>query len=253
MRWILAIVLMSFGWPERLPTKARDFTFDRLSNGYLVYDTYVDKYDPNGKLLFRTGDLNFGPISSFDATDPLKPFIFFRDQGILCPLDNTMSLQGPTLFLYASDFSQVDLVARAIDGQYWCWDGLQNELVKVDGTMQRISSTGNLSARLGLALHPHQLVVVENHVCLADSVHGLLVFDFMGNYSSQTKLPHGARLQPDGKTLLVLTRESVARLDPASPLAGLGASRAMAVPEGAKLYRGRMFWLENGALNAEAY
>ncbi|MBL7943216.1 MAG: hypothetical protein JNM00_10645 [Flavobacteriales bacterium] len=251
MKWLALLCLPLLAWPDTMPTRAVDVTFDPIGNGYLIYPTWVEKYDPSGRLLFRTGDLNFGAISSFEATDPLKPFIFFRDQGILCPLDNTMSLQGQPLFLYSADFSQIDCVARAVDGNYWCWDGLRNELVKVDGNLQRITASGNMAVMLSTEIHPYQLVAVGNHVCAADSVNGLLIFDFMGNFRSRTLLPSGSRLQPDDRTLLIFSDAGVQRLDPSQPALPAEMPRKLVNARKTVYHNHRLYWLTGDALVSE--
>ena len=198
-------------------TTAVDFRVDQLNNIYLVYDTYIEKLDPNGKLLFRTSDPGFGVITSLEVSDPLKPFLFYRDQGIIYPMDNTQSLQGAPIELFRTTM-QVEAVGWSRDNHYWVWDAYRSELVRLDRGLNRVNATGNLQTLLGLTLSPTQLIEVGGYwVYLVDPKQGLFVFDSYGNYYSRREInaPYGIQvldkiiLYSDGKSLCTLEKSLV--------------------------------------------
>jgi len=160
---------------------------DDLGHLYVVQDRRIEKWSKEGKMLFQSGDLNFGEITSLDLSNPLMPFVYYREQAKVMILDNTLSQQGMMLDLFEKGFLQVEYVCGSRGDAFWLWDARMSELVRVDLQLQRLNSTGNLGVLLGLALHPVQVIERGNSVYLVDPDLGILQFDIYGTY--RTRIP----------------------------------------------------------------
>lgn len=195
---LLFIIQSVLGWVPvvEINTTAHDFKVDQLRQIYLIHENFIEKYNSEGKLLFRTSDPGYGKIGTLCVNDPMKPFLFFRDQGIIYPMDNTQSLQGGVLEL-AKTGMLVTTVGWSRDNHYWLWDSYRSELVRVDRGLNRVNATGNLQSLLGITLNPIQIEEVGGYwVYLVDPDLGLFVFDVYGNYYNQKSIlaPNGIQI-----------------------------------------------------------
>lgn len=178
----ILFLLSGFVLESERNTDAKDFIVDELSNVYLIHDTYIERFNAVGNNSFRTSDLIFGNIDYFDITNPLKPFIHYRNNGQIVMFDNTLSQQGSPIDVYAMGFGQVELICGSRGDAYWLWDAANSELIRVDQSFQRLRSTGNLAVLLSKELHPMQLFERGDFLYIRDEKHGILVFDIYGTY-----------------------------------------------------------------------
>lgn len=184
-------VLCAFVLESSVPTDARSVVLDELGNIYLLHDTYIERKSAVGKEHFRSSDFNFGPVEFLDVTNPLKPFLHFRQAGKLVFFDNTLSQQGEAIDLFNQNIGQIELIAGSRGDYFWLWESVNSEMIRTDRNFQKISSTGNLSFLLGRELHPEMILERGDHVYLVDPVHGVLVFDIYGTYRTTLKIfPH---------------------------------------------------------------
>lgn len=170
------------------PTDAVDFKVDSLGNLYLIHPNYIERINATGNALFRTSDMNFGSIDYLDLTNPLKPFIHYSGIGKIVVFDNTLSQQGDPIDLWAYGYTQVEMIAGSRGDAYWLWDARNSELIRVDGSFNRLTSTGNLSVLLSKSIQPSQILESGQQVYLRDKDHGVLVFDVYGKYRTTLKL-----------------------------------------------------------------
>lgn len=201
MKYFLALVGMAlvsgFSLVQLIPTTASDFRLDELGNVYHIYPNHIERSNSDGQLLFRTSDLNYGPIQYLDVTNALKPFIYYKDQGKIVMLDNTLSQQGEAVDLFQLGMGQIELVAGSRGDAYWLWDVLNSELIRADMNFTRTNASGNVAVLTGKSLYPIQLLEKGNTVYLLDAKEGLLLFDIYANY--KTTLP----IHPEGNVQVV--------------------------------------------------
>lgn len=218
MKYFLALsffLLLQFFIPERtIPTRARDFSIDNLGFIYLVYSHHIEKLTNEGKKLFRTSDLNFGEIRTLDVTNPLRPFIYYKEQGKIVVLDNTLSQQGEPVDLYTIGQGQVELVAGSRGDAFWLWDVLNAELIRVDQQFRKMNSTGNLATLLGVGLLPVQVVEKGSYVYLVDPVEGIFVFDLYGNYRTRIKAEIQGRIVVSDERIFFRNENDLSILEP---------------------------------------
>ncbi|MFN0032410.1 MAG: hypothetical protein ACKVOR_09640 [Flavobacteriales bacterium] len=207
MKWLLCVasvllISQNFVWEKNFVTTATDFTLDELGNIYFVQSSSIEKQNAAGPTTFRTSELNYGNIENIDVTNPLKPFIYYRDLNKLVVLDNTLSQQGDAIDLFANGYGQVELVAGSRGDAYWLWDARNSELIRTDAAFNKLTSTGNLSVLIGKELHPVQLLERGNYIYLRDTLVGLLVFDVYGTYRTTMALQHSGDIQVVSNTIM---------------------------------------------------
>lgn len=179
---------------ERMALDCRSFQVDALENIYALHDEYIEVTRHQDGLKYRSSFLEYGPNYTLDLTNPLKPFLFYPDQGIALFLDNMLSFQGETIRWQEMGFEQVEWMAGSRGDHFWLWDGLANELLRVNKQMQIQQRTGDLSSRLGKRLRPIQIIECTDDVCLVTEVGEVIVLDLFGAYRSSFHIAAGSRL-----------------------------------------------------------
>jgi hypothetical protein len=179
---------------QQLNVNATQFQFDDMGYIYLVSDRHLEKINLQGEVLFRTSDLPFGDITYLDTTNPLKPFVFFKDQSKIVVYDNTLSRQGDPIDLFELDLGQIECVGGSRGDAYWLWDSENSELIRVDNQFRKLYSTGNLAILLNRKIQPNQLLERGDHLYFNDPVYGILVFDLFGQYQSTMPVQSTSRI-----------------------------------------------------------
>ena len=183
--WIGLISLLftsGFVAESSIPTHADQLVVDDLGNYYFIYPTYLERFNALNNQSFRTSELNYGNVDYLDVTNPLKPFVHFRDNGVIVFFDNTLSQMGNAVDLYEKGWGQIELVAGSRGDAFWLWDARNAEMIRVDNNFRKVSSTGNLAVLLGKSISPLQIIERGNAIYLRDKKLGVLVFDVYGSY-----------------------------------------------------------------------
>jgi len=180
---------------QTIQTTAKDFMVDDLGNYYLIHSTHIERINAVGGQRFRTSDLAYGNIEYLDVTNPLKPFIYYRDIGKLVIFDNTLSQQGNAVDLFEIGLEQIEQVAGSRGDAYWIWDARNSEMIRVDNNFKKIISTGNLSVLLSKQIGPVQIIERGSYVYLRDAVYGVFVFDIYGTYKTLLKIETSSDIQ----------------------------------------------------------
>lgn len=199
---ILVLIAQSFVLETVVPTTANDFMLDELGNYFFIRKTSVEKQNATGGATFRTSELNYGNIEYLDVTNPLKPFIYYKDINKMVVLDNTLSQQGDVIDLFAVGYEQVEMVAGSRGDAYWLWDARNSELVRVDQNFKKLTSTGNLSVLLGKQINPAQLLERGNQLYMRDTLNGVFVFDVYGTYRTALNIKTKQDIQVMNNTII---------------------------------------------------
>jgi len=177
------------------------FTTDELEKLYIAQKDVIELYDHDGTFLFRNSGKRFGQISSVDATYSLKPIVFFKEQIEMMVLDNTLSLQGEVVPLDLHGYPQASLVCASVQSNYWVYDQLNLELIRLNSQFRKLTSTGRLDQLLNIEPDPNFLIEYNNWVYLSDPLNGVLVFDTYGTYYKTIPLLGLDQLQVRGNNI----------------------------------------------------
>lgn len=182
---VLSILLILSGASDliqTIKTDAVDFEVDELGFVYAIHKDRIVKMYPDGKFFYEFSFKNAGRIGRLDVYDPLKPLVYFSETGDLQVLDNTMSRQRDVINLYSYGFGEVSCLAASVDHNYWIFERSRGELLRLNGSFEEITSTGNIVQLLGENPNPVLVKEHNNHVFLCDTTLGIYVFDIFGGF-----------------------------------------------------------------------
>lgn len=155
------------------------FRVDDLGYLYALGEQELVKYDREGNELFVYSRMDLGALSQLDVSDPLRPLLFFEETGTLVALDNTLSEQR-VLRLWEGGMGMPIWVASGVNQEFWVYDALNKELLRIDERMSKRASSGYLPVLTG---HDPEIVgMAERHeqLIVADKNYGLWVLDRFG-------------------------------------------------------------------------
>ncbi|MFL5751805.1 MAG: hypothetical protein ACJ76F_00240 [Bacteroidia bacterium] len=183
----ILLICVSFtadGWKALFTIKTRSdfFTSDNIGNIYTVKADEIRKYNTNGDLLKIYSNKKLGKITSVDASNPLRVLVFYKDFAKVVLLDSQLSENGEGIALEQLSLEQSDLASTSFNNGLWFYNRQNAELVRLDESLNKIVSTGNLNRILGTELHPNYLLEYNGYVYLNNPADGILVFDIYGTY-----------------------------------------------------------------------
>jgi hypothetical protein len=190
---------------------------DELANMYYQGPRFIQRINALGGGKFRNSELQWGSYESIDLTDPLRPFIHFPATGKIVFWDNTLSIQGSPVDLFEKGFDQIELVCGSRGDAFWLWDSRQSELIRVDRTFQRLSSTGNLGVLLGFSVLPVQLIERGSYLYVRTADHRVLVFDIYGTYKKQLQQGELVDMQVEHDRIFLFSEKEVHLVNALSP------------------------------------
>ena len=161
---------------------------DHLGNLYLVSSTgQVKKIGPKGDSLAVYNQLrNFGLLTSLDVTNPLKILLFYRDFSTIVILDRFLSAIS-TVQLKPMGILQPSAIGLSYDNNIWVFDEYDSRLKKINEQGKNLLETAELRNALNESISPQWIRNDNGLVYLADSLHGIYLFDNYGSF--KRKLP----------------------------------------------------------------
>ena len=180
---ILLAVLMHSATPLfEIITEANQIYSDNLGNLYVVKDFALLKYNPSGNLLFTYSDNFMGEISSISIGEGLKVMVYYRDNGQMVVLDNTLSQIASAVNLNFNNLGTTTLATTSVQNSFWFFDPIGGAIIRTTNTINVIFNSGNLSQLLNYRINPNFMVEYSNRLYLNDPKIGILVFDIFGTY-----------------------------------------------------------------------
>ncbi len=181
-----------------------EFRIDDLGYVYGLDQQKITRYDRSGVKQFVYSRMDLGTMSQFDPSDPLRLLALFPETGTLVVLDNTLSEQR-VLRLWDGGLGMPMWIASGVNQEFWVYDALNKEVVRIDERMQRTASTGYLPAVTG---HDPEIVgLAERHeqLLVADERYGIWVFDRFGTAVRSIPIAGIRGLQTHASGMTILT------------------------------------------------
>lgn len=164
------------------------FTTDYLGNIYAAKGDELIKFNISGEKLRIYSNKKLGNIFSVDASNPLRILVYYKDFSCLVILDSQLSPNGDGVHLEEFNLEQTDLACTSFNNGVWVFNRQNMELVRLDESMQKVISTGNLNRILNLDLHPNFMLEYNGNIYLNDPASGILIFDMYGTYAKTIPL-----------------------------------------------------------------
>lgn len=164
------------------------YQVDIQGNTYEIYEQEIVKHNFASDEEFRYSSKLLGNIYQLDATNPLRPLIFYKDVQKLVITDNTLSEQNQQVVSFEDlGMFQIQCVANSrIDNGIWLYDQELLQIVKLDRTLKSVIETGNLAQLLGLEnFAPSKMVEKSGYLYVYCPSNGFLIFDIYGTFYKQ--------------------------------------------------------------------
>lgn len=199
-------ICLSFDLPEHPVIKHSStfFTSDNIGNIYLVNHDELLKYTPDGKLFRRYSNLKLGDISFVDATNVLKPLLFYKDYQQIVFLDNQLTENSSPISLEKLGYEQTELACSSANNSFWIYSKQNNELIRFDEASRKTVNTGNLKQLLKEDIEPNFMIEHNGHLFLNSPQHGIFEFDMFGAYIRTIAIKHLKQFQVDESVIYYL-------------------------------------------------
>ena len=126
--------------------KNNQIEIDQYGYFYIIDQDNLIKYDSEGHTLYHYSNKLLGNIDQIDISNPLRPLLFYKDQGLIIVLDNTLSQQKEPISLNELGLYQTSCIANSnFDNGIWLYDIDVNEIIKINHLSQVNYRSGNLS------------------------------------------------------------------------------------------------------------
>lgn len=112
----------------------------------------------------------------------LKILVVDKNLNTALFLDKTLSPTTDEISLNELELPSVEAISMSRDNNIWIFDTDAQELKKYDIQFEQISTSGNLSNLLDENWYPYLLKELGDKIYLADSLKGIMEFDFYGSY-----------------------------------------------------------------------
>lgn len=159
---------------------------DALGNTYKIYSDHIEKHSSNFNLDYRLGTLQYGNSAQLDLTNPLVPFLFFPDQGLLVFLDNTLNVLEEPVFLNERFQGQITCVGGSKGDALWLYDVNSSTLIRTNRKFEILSKSAYLSYLTKSELQPMQIIENGQRVYLITKQKGILLFSLFGTLETSS-------------------------------------------------------------------
>lgn len=183
--------------------EADNLISDNLGNLLIQEGNVLRKVTERNELIIENSSSRFGFITSIDATNALKPIVFFKDLNQVTFLDNNFAFRGETLELDRIEVFQVEVVCRSYNNAFWVFDPTLNELIRLDEQLAIQNRTGDLTQLLG-PIQLTQLIERNQQVFALDPSKGIYVFDQFGGYTKAIHEKGIQQIQPEENGIFLL-------------------------------------------------
>lgn len=186
---------------------------DKLGNYFVVNrEGVLEKFDINGQVSFSYTNLRLGRITSFDATDPMKILVFFRESQQLVVLDNTLSeiSSVPLNQMQGRYFSSA---ARTWDGSMVLFDNHNELILKTNDKLLIEDESFPLFQEGFPGYKPGQMKCSSGNIVLNDPKRGFILMDNFLDFRKFVPLPGAHLIQVNDDELIYLKKDKLFRMD----------------------------------------
>jgi hypothetical protein len=181
--FLVTALLSGFTLEKKYAVEADTFFTDQLDNVYLLKGQNLRKVSSGGTIDYEFNVMRYGNITTIDVTRPLKPMLFYKDLSQIIILDNTLSMQGSPIDLFARELGQVNAACVSVNDHFWLYNLNNFEILRTDRSFKTVVKSGNLTQVVGKNVMPNFMVEVDNWLYVNDPEKGIFIFDIYGTYA----------------------------------------------------------------------
>lgn len=194
--------------------KNNQIEIDQYGYFYIIDQDNLIKYDSEGHTLYRYSNKLLGNIDQIDISNPLRPLLFYKDQGLIIVLDNTLSQQKEPISLNELGLYQTSCIANSnFDNGIWLYDIDVNEIIKINHLSQVNYRSGNLSVLIPNMEFPILNLKEKNRKLYVVTRNKIFVMDQFGSLLSVITLSAEKGLIIKEKNIITYDGNAICQFD----------------------------------------
>ena len=194
--------------------KNNQIEIDQYGYFYIIDQDNLIKYDSEGHTLYRYSNKLLGNIDQIDISNPLRPLLFYKDQGLIIVLDNTLSQQKEPISLNELGLYQTSCIANSnFDNGIWLYDIDVNEIIKINHLSQVNYRSGNLSVLIPNIEFPILNLKEKNRKLYVVTRNKIFVMDQFGSLLSVITLSAEKGLIIKEKNIITYDGNAICQFD----------------------------------------
>ena len=187
---------------------------DQYGYYYIIDNDNLVKYNNEGHVLYNYSNKLLGSIDQVDVSNPLRPLLFYKDQGLIIVLDNTLSQQKNPISLNELGLYQTSCIANSnFDNGIWLYDVDVNEIIKIDHLSQIIYRSGNLSVLIPNMEFPILFLKEKNRKLYVVTQNKIFVLDQFGSLLRIIELSANKGLIVNEKNIITYDGNAIYQYD----------------------------------------
>ena len=194
--------------------KNNQIEIDQYGYFYIIDQDNLIKYDSEGHTLYHYSNKLLGNIDQIDISNPLRPLLFYKDQGLIIVLDNTLSQQKEPISLNELGLYQTSCIANSnFDNGIWLYDIDVNEIIKINHLSQVNYRSGNLSVLIPNIEFPILNLKEKNRKLYVVTRNKIFVMDQFGSLLSVITLSAEKGLIIKEKNIITYDGNAICQFD----------------------------------------
>ena len=194
--------------------KNNQIEIDQYGYFYIIDQDNLIKYDNEGHTLYHYSNKLLGNIDQIDISNPLRPLLFYKDQGLIIVLDNTLSQQKEPMSLNELGLYQTSCIANSnFDNGIWLYDIDVNEIIKINNLSQVNYRSGNLSVLIPNMKFPILNLKEKNRKLYVVTRNKIFVMDQFGSLLSVINLSAEKGLIIKEKNIITYDGNAICQFD----------------------------------------
>lgn len=188
--------LDNFILKKKIDGRFKSINVDEFSNIIALSEGgQLIKMNEKGDRLAQFNDVKkYGIPAYVDVSNPLQILVFYKSAGTAIVLDKMLTEQHVLDFRKQAGLN-ADLIATALDNNYWVFNKRDCNLFKIDALFNILFQGDDLRAYLNKVPQPQKIFTQTNAFYLYDSQLGLFQFDRYGNYNKMIPLVNWSTAQ----------------------------------------------------------
>lgn len=194
--------------------KNNQIEIDQYGYFYIIDQDNLIKYDSEGHTLYHYSNKLLGNIDQIDISNPLRPLLFYKDQGLIIVLDNTLSQQKEPISLNELGLYQTNCIANSnFDNGIWLYDIDVNEIIKINHLSEVNYRSGNLSVLIPNMEFPILNLKEKNRKLYVVTRNKIFVMDQFGSLLSVITLSAEKGLIIKEKNIITYDGNAICQFD----------------------------------------
>jgi hypothetical protein len=194
--------------------KNNQIEIDQYGYFYIIDQDNLIKYDSEGHTLYHFSNKLLGNIDQIDISNPLRPLLFYKDQGLIIVLDNTLSQQKEPISLNELGLYQTSCIANSnFDNGIWLYDIDVNEIIKINHLSEVNYRSGNLSVLIPNMEFPILNLKEKNRKLYVVTRNKIFVMDQFGSLLSVITLSAEKGLIIKEKNIITYDGNAICQFD----------------------------------------